>query len=28
MICAVSQQALFNELLKGATDPAPEKPEK
>jgi len=28
MICAVSQQALFNELLKNTTDPAPEKPEK
>jgi hypothetical protein len=25
MICAVSQQALFNQLLKTATDPAPEK---
>ena len=28
MICAVSQQALFNQLLKNTTDPAPEKPEK
>jgi hypothetical protein len=28
MICAVSQQALFNELLKNTTDPPPEKPEK
>jgi hypothetical protein len=25
MICAVSQQALFNQLLKNTTDPAPEK---
>ena len=25
MICAVSQQALFNELLKNTTDPAPDK---
>ena len=25
MICAVSQQALFNELLKNTTDPTPEK---
>jgi hypothetical protein len=28
MICSVSQQALFNQLLKNTTDPAPEKPEK
>jgi hypothetical protein len=28
MICAVSQQALFNQLLKNTTDPVPEKPEK
>lgn len=26
MICSVSQQALFNQLLKNTTDPAPEKP--
>jgi hypothetical protein len=25
MICAVSQQALFNQLLKNTTDPAAEK---
>jgi hypothetical protein len=25
MICSVSQQALFNQLLKNTTDPAPEK---
>jgi hypothetical protein len=28
MICSVSQQALFNQLLKNTTDPAAEKPEK
>jgi hypothetical protein len=28
MICAVSQQALFNQLLKNTTDPGPEKPAK
>jgi hypothetical protein len=28
MICAVSQQALFNELLKNTTDPAPATPGK
>jgi hypothetical protein len=28
MICAVSQQALFNQLLKNTTDPVPENPGK